>query len=51
MNKITVQCAHCGELVEIEDVGFYWALCKECGNEYAEFLEKDYEEWRKTHNE
>lgn len=40
--KITVQCAHCGELVEIQDTGFYWALCPKCANEYAEDLERDY---------
>lgn len=51
MKKIKVQCAACGELVEIEDRGFYWTMCDACFDEFEADLMKDYEEWRKTHNE
>lgn len=43
MKKIEVMCSGCGELVEIEDKGFCWALCEECDHEYEADLIKEYE--------
>ena len=48
MKKITVQCHSCGELVEIEDKGFYWAICSKCSNELYESLSNDFKKREKV---